>query len=329
MSPQELQQVIDGMAAHPEKALAALLAEEKTAMVAEARAQWYAAQAALSVKETPGDFLLWQRDVRLRNRYAGPDGVLQGARYENFEVSTDAQRFALESVQGEHWPVPDETWHLLTLSGPPGTGKSHLGAAWFTAQSVADMRAHFIDARALLERLKHARGAALDDLMRHFAEGQRAFMPGDHVTTALFGARHLVLDNLGSDPMSTREVDLITEIIDARTSLGSLHTLITTRCSRVELRTRLGERCLSRIESGPWVPMTGEDQRAMPPRPWMTTPGDVPLPGLSPAEIDQQLKAYQAHAEQASQTLAAKSAHLALVRHALARLIHRAPVQAL
>ena len=320
MSPQELQHLLDHIPTNTEGVRAALMNEALAAAEAEARAQWYAAQAAMSARQAADDLLLWHRDVLMRFEFAGPKGLYKAARYENFELTTPAQHFALASVKGDLWPQPDETWHLMTLAGPPGSGKTHLAAAWFAEQTVADMHAHFIDARTLLRRLTHAKGAALDELMRHFAQGKRASSPDEPVGMELFGARHLVLDDLGADPMSAHERSLITEVIDARISTGSLQTLITTRATRSELLTLLGQRCMSQIESGPWVPMAADDQLKARRQCSMTAAEKVPLPGLSQADIDQQLRALQSHADQATQVLAERSAHLATVRRALSRL---------
>lgn len=320
MSPQELQHLLDHIPTNTEGVRAALMNEALAAAEAEARAQWYAAQAAMSARQAADDLLLWHRDVLMRFEFAGPKGLYEAARYENFELTSPAQRFALASVKGDLWPQPDETWHLMTLAGPPGSGKTHLAAAWFAEQTVADMHAHFIDARTLLRRLTHAKGAALDELMRHFAQGKRASSPDEPVGMELFGARHLVLDDLGADPMSAHERSLITEVIDARISTGSLQTLITTRATRSELLTLLGQRCMSQIESGPWVPMAADDQLKARRQCSMTAAEKVPLPGLSQADIDQQLRALQSHADQATQVLAERSAHLATVRRALSRL---------
>lgn len=64
----------------------------------------------------------------------------------------------------DRWPDWPEPGRGLVIVGPPGCGKSHLGAVWRARSGAADIRAAELEPETVPERLGGARDALVDGL---------------------------------------------------------------------------------------------------------------------------------------------------------------------
>lgn len=118
----------------------------------------------------------------------------------------------------------------LVLSGPAGTGKTHLGAAILN-YSLIDYRSVFWDVNGNLLRMLPG-GAPQDEQQRLLEDACRATV--------------LLLDDLGAEKPSEWTQKQLTVIINDRYA-SNLPTIVTTNWVGSDLRERIGERCYSRL----------------------------------------------------------------------------------
>ena len=166
--------------------------------------------------------------------------------YQTNNANEQAARDYLDAQTPESWPI------MLTLGGPPGTGKTYLGAAicrrWrfrFNRDPLMIDEAHV----AQLWRDAHKPGSDDD--------------PADIIQT-LQHADLLVIDDLGKARPTPGWSSEIHGVIDSRLQAGR-PTVTTTNLNRASLTAAYGERfgpsLVSRMGEGVVLPVDGPDRR--------------------------------------------------------------------
>lgn len=142
------------------------------------------------------------------------------------------------------------------LTGPPGTGKTHLAAAilWGMVLSGAVFklenehpRATFITVPDLLNNIRAS---------FHNRKSEDEYDEVKFLSYAPF----LFLDDLGAEKSSEWATSTIYSIIDARYR-EELPTIVTTNLSLPEISEKLDPRIASRLSSGKIIQLTGPDRR--------------------------------------------------------------------
>jgi DNA replication protein DnaC len=121
----------------------------------------------------------------------------------------------------------------LTLSGPAGTGKTHLAVAVTRALIERGVAAVIVNVPLLLVTF---RGTFRGEHPERF----------DQLLDLLCRCDHLTLDDLGRERTTEWVQETLYLVVNARYE-ECLATSITTNCSPAELRTRLGEPVLDRL----------------------------------------------------------------------------------
>ena len=121
----------------------------------------------------------------------------------------------------------------LTLSGPAGTGKTHLAVAVTRALIDRGVSAVIVNVPMLLLTF---RGTFSGDRPERF----------DRMLDCLCRCEHLVLDDLGRERPTAWAQETLYLVVNARYQ-ECLATSLTTNLSPVELRARLGEPILDRL----------------------------------------------------------------------------------
>jgi DNA replication protein DnaC len=153
------------------------------------------------------------------------------ATFETFEV-TPASAPVLEVCRAFVGAFPDGG-QGLTLSGPPGTGKTHLVVAL---------------TRALIERGFSAVIVNVPRLLLIFRSSFHGAQPHrfDEMLELLTRCDHLVLDDLGRERQTEWVQETLYLVINARYE-DCLATTVTTNLAPEGLRLRLGEPILDRL----------------------------------------------------------------------------------
>jgi DNA replication protein DnaC len=121
----------------------------------------------------------------------------------------------------------------LTLSGPAGTGKTHLLVAVTRALIDRGVSAVIVNVPMLLLTF---RGTFRGDHPERF----------DQMLELLCRCEHLTLDDLGRERPTEWVQETLYLVVNARYQ-ECLATSVTTNCSPAELRTRLGDPILDRL----------------------------------------------------------------------------------
>jgi len=186
--------------------------------------------------------------------------------FDNFEVSRPEQGDVLaacrEYVQGfaydsgNGWTVPLTS---LWLIGPPGGGKSHLGAAMvnhLNAELKAGARMH--SAREIIRLL---RSTWSKDNPPHTPsyETELGYVQGRAITEEMMiedlgNAPLLVLDEVGVSFGSDAEHVQLFDVLDLRYRL-QLPTVLLSNLKTAELKSALGDRVFDRLREGATVRM--------------------------------------------------------------------------
>lgn len=164
---------------------------------------------------------------------------LVGGRYEHatfasFNAATAKQRAVLQAcVEYASTVTPGKSGGMI-LIGPPGTGKTFLGAA-IVAAVVAQrgLTAKLIPVNTMIRRIR--------DTWRRDSECTE----GD-VLGSLIAPQLLVLDDLGAGNNSESEQRHLLDLIDAR-YVRRHPTLVTTNLTLRELKAVAGERSYDRL----------------------------------------------------------------------------------
>jgi chromosomal replication initiation ATPase DnaA len=141
---------------------------------------------------------------------------------------------------------------VLVLTGPVGTGKTHIaaGATWMALQSRS---VRWVEVARVMAQLRAS-----------FGDRDRA-----DALSALTGSDSVVLDDLDKAPATEQGLSMIFAAIDARIAEGS-PLLITMNSSLGELARRLdpkdtgaGEAIASRLQVGRVISLAGTDRRVV------------------------------------------------------------------
>lgn len=164
-------------------------------------------------------------------------GRFRTATFDNFEASTAEQRAVLKACRDFADKFSSTQGDGLWLLGPPGTGKSHLGAA--IAQAVRFQR----DAGVLVMTAREV-VRALRDTWRPGSEQSES-----ELIDELGGVCLLVLDEVGVGFGSEAELTQIFDVVDRRYQLRR-PTVMLSNLSPSMLKATLGERLYDRLRDG-------------------------------------------------------------------------------
>lgn len=169
---------------------------------------------------------------------------LKDATLQNYKPRNESQWKSLKTAVNYVKNYKNETG--LLMSGPYGTGKSHLAMGIAKALVKKEIESIFITVPDLLTKLKatYDRDAGVTEL--------------DFIAT-LQNIDCLILDDIGAEKASGWVEETLFKIINAR---SKKHTIYTTNCTSKELEKQVKGRCFSRIlgMSRP-VKVEGEDYR--------------------------------------------------------------------
>ena len=157
--------------------------------------------------------------------------------FDNFEASTPEQRAALKTCRDFAAAFGRTQGDGLWLIGPPGTGKSHLGAA--IGQAVRFQREEGVMVMTAREIIR-----ALRDTWRPGSEYSESDMIDELGSVSL-----LVLDEVGVGFGSEGELTQLFDVLDRRYQLRR-PTVLLSNLSPSMLKTTLGERLYDRLRDG-------------------------------------------------------------------------------
>lgn len=168
---------------------------------------------------------------------SGLVGRFRRASFDNFSATTAAQHNALQACQAMTQKVQGHSAGNLILSGPPGTGKTHLGAAMVNEVIRTHKRwAAIHSARDIVRMIRNtwARNEPLteSELIEH-----------------LCSVDLLVIDEVGVGFGTDAELIHIFDIVDGRYQ-RELPIVLCTNLPLAGLRQALGDRAFDRIREG-------------------------------------------------------------------------------
>jgi DNA replication protein DnaC len=189
--------------------------------------------------------------VRACFRQSGIGRRHEAASFENF-VTSPATAAVVEVCRAFVAAFP-QGGKGLTLSGPAGTGKTHLAVAVTHALIDRGVSALIVNVPMLLLTF---RGTFSGDRPERF----------DRMLDLLCRCEHLVLDDLGRERSTEWAQETLYLVVNARYQ-ECLATSLTTNLSPAELRARLGEPILDRLaetNQGYWCQWSSHRRRSTP-----------------------------------------------------------------
>jgi DNA replication protein DnaC len=171
---------------------------------------------------------------------SGVNGRYVEATFDSFKATTKEQRRVLQACREFADTFNRQQGGGLWLIGPPGSGKTHLGAA--IARAVIEQHARgakIASAREILRRLR-------DTWHRGADETEAA------VIDELGEVSLLILDEVGAGFGTEAEQVQLFDVIDRRYTLKR-PTVLLSNLNQPRLRTALGDRAYDRLREGATV----------------------------------------------------------------------------
>jgi DNA replication protein DnaC len=174
---------------------------------------------------------------------SGLVGRFRTTTFDSFTAHNDGQRKALATCVAFAAGVRFDGWASLMLIGPPGTGKTHLGAAAARQVIHNGGSARYLTARDLVRTVRAT-------WRRDSPQSEDEVIEDIALNTAL-----LVLDEVGVGFGTDAEVAQLFDVLDKRYQACN-PVLIISNLGVPELRVALGERLFDRLRERSQVVVT-------------------------------------------------------------------------
>ncbi len=225
-------------------------------------------EAARVAEEAAKKAAIEARALDSRIRASGLQGRFLRATFATYQATTPAQRQVLATCRAfaEEFD-PATTTGGLWLIGPPGTGKSHLGAAVVSYLVHRGLDAHIFAVHEIMrmarERIgtKRPESRLWDSVDGYYEPPSARTETVEGLIERLAGASLLVLDEIGVSRGSDWETEQLFALVDARYK-AELPTVLASNLTAAQLKTDLGHRVYDRLREGAQlVPMDWPSHR--------------------------------------------------------------------
>jgi DNA replication protein DnaC len=182
-----------------------------------------------------------KREAEFRN-FAGVPPRNLHCRFDNFDASTENERRALAICRGYAAQFLGTNVSSpkfgVWLVGPCGTGKTHLAVATVYELQMGGRCPTIVGPRRLGQHLLDA------------TSGRGVLDPEADIPEEYFGGCGLlILDDVGAEPCTDAQMQMVSEVVAARYEDG-LATGLTSNLSVSEIRAELGDRTFDRLKDG-------------------------------------------------------------------------------
>lgn len=176
-----------------------------------------------------------QKDFKRLNRNSIIlDSTIKKATFDNFIAETIEEKNALEFMRKIAEYYKKGGVGNTVLSGPAGTGKSHLSMAVLKeCLQNEDVTVLFMSFSEVL------------DLMKDYFSNKSSIYSPEYFKRLMNEVDLLVIDDIGAEKVTDYSQDVLTKVLDGRTS-----TIITTNLNSDELQAKYHGRIYSRIFRG-------------------------------------------------------------------------------
>lgn len=177
---------------------------------------------------------------RLKAKSLLLDETIKTATFDNFKIETDEEKQAFEFAKNLAEFYKNDGQGNSFMSGPAGSGKSHLSMAILKSYLESGEKT------ALFVSYSH-----VVRLIKDSFNNRDSVYTQNNIMSLLTNVDLLVMDDIGSENNSDFSEELLTDVLDGRTS-----TIITTNLSSEELRGnsrkpgRYNQRTASRMFRG-------------------------------------------------------------------------------